>query len=110
MDAAKDLDAVFSGPDAQPAGLLVLHLGGCASATSPGSVNGAPLPAKMTSLVPYEEQHALLLLMADRRLFEPLAVAEAFQGDDSLRIELALVLGRLGDVPLRAAARATAGR
>ena len=52
----------------------------------------------MASLVPYEEQRALLLLMADRRLFEPLAVAEAFQGDDALRAELALVLGRLGDV------------
>lgn len=70
---------------------------GCAS-SSPSRSQGSPLPTEMVPLVPFEEQHALLLLMADRRLFEPLAVAEAFRGDEALRVELALVLGRLGDV------------
>lgn len=80
--------------------LTLVLTSGCATSTSGSSGSGGAsvLPPKMQALVPYEEEHALLLLMADRRLFEPLAVAEAFDGDDALRSELALVLGRLGDV------------
>lgn len=80
------------------AALLAVSLSaGCASTSSPGPADPS-VPRDMAELVRYEEEHALLLLMADRRLFEPLAVAEAFQGDEALRVELALVLGRLGDV------------
>lgn len=73
-------------------------LTGCASTAPSPDGPIAKLPEDMAKLVPHEEQRALLLLMSDRRLFEPLAVAEAFNADDSVRVELALVLGRLGDV------------
>lgn len=47
--------------------------------------------------VPDLELRGLLLLLADRRLFEPLTVERAFEGSEELRREVAITLGRVGD-------------
>ncbi|MCB1056580.1 MAG: HEAT repeat domain-containing protein, partial [Acidobacteria bacterium] len=74
----------------------LLAVAGCA----PGG--GVALPKPLPSAralydVPDLELRALLLLLADRRLFEPLTVERAFDGDEELRYELAVTLGRIGD-------------
>ena len=64
--------------------------------------SGSSLPRTATSDtpvldVPFVEERALLLLMADRKLYEPLAVQRALAGDDALRAETAITIGRIGD-------------
>lgn len=54
----------------------------------------APEPA--TPALPELEGQALLLLLEDRRLYEPLTVEQALRGDSASRERLALALGRMG--------------
>ncbi|MEM8994587.1 MAG: HEAT repeat domain-containing protein, partial [Acidobacteriota bacterium] len=65
---------------------------GCAGgpATSPTAK-----PARTT--LPDLDQRSLLILMADQRRFDPLAIATAARGSTPLRRQAALTLGRVGD-------------
>jgi len=56
------------------------------------------LPANATAAGnPRRELEALLVLLADRRILEPLVVSRALESDVSMRRHLALTLGRVGD-------------
>ncbi|MDY7093528.1 MAG: peptidylprolyl isomerase [Acidobacteriota bacterium] len=69
-------------------------LAGCGGA-APISL---PKPQQRPEALPKVENlelRSLLLLLADRRLYEPLTVERAFDGDAELRRELAVVLGRI---------------
>jgi HEAT repeat protein len=81
-------------------------LGGCASGGAAGPAGNAPVPEAATTpttpaAAPLESKdevtRALLLLLADRRLFEPVTMEQAFSGGPDLRVELATALGRIGD-------------
>ncbi|MEO1366220.1 MAG: peptidylprolyl isomerase, partial [Acidobacteriota bacterium] len=52
-------------------------------------------PARTT--LPDIDQRSLLILMADQRRFDPLAIATAARGSTPLRRQAALTLGRVGD-------------
>lgn len=58
---------------------------------------GLPRGDLLSQEVPDLEIRALLLLLADRRLFEPVTVDQALKGPPELRAELARSLGRAGD-------------
>jgi HEAT repeat protein len=65
-----------------------------------GGASPIPLPKpqkrpEALPKVPDLELRSLLLLLADRRLYEPLTVERAFDGDAELRRELAVTLGRI---------------
>jgi cyclophilin family peptidyl-prolyl cis-trans isomerase/HEAT repeat protein len=70
--------------------LLLTH--GCGPPPPPPNVGGAALG------VPDLEVRALLLLLADRQIYEPVTVREALKGDAALRQQLALTLGRARDL------------
>jgi cyclophilin family peptidyl-prolyl cis-trans isomerase/HEAT repeat protein len=70
--------------------LLPLLVAGCTGAP-PGR------PAARPGAVLELEVRAMLLLLADRQIYEPVTVREALKGDAALRAELALVLGRARD-------------
>ncbi len=78
------------------AGLLATTLG-CATIQGPppGSPATPGLPAP--SAGPDVEARALLLLLEDRRLYEPVSLFRALEGGPELRRAAALTLGRLGD-------------
>lgn len=78
-----------------PLGLVVsLVLGGCASLVAP------PRPAASPDLPVVDIEHlevrALLLLLADRQIYESFAVSRALEADASVRELLALTLARAG--------------
>lgn len=72
--------------------LLLALTTACASA--PSSAPRSSLPAVE---VEYLEERTLLLLLSDRRVWEPFTVERCLEGGPSLRRELALTLGRLKD-------------
>jgi len=73
---------------------LVLLLGACATAGSGGPQGPSDLPSiEVRDL----DQRALLLLLVDRQIYEPVAVQEALRGGPELREELAAALGRIPD-------------
>ena len=74
--------------------LLFWILTGCA--TTPVV---APVPQSAPTLedIPDLETRALLLLLGDRRLYEPVAIRNALDSDQETRRRLALTLGNLGD-------------
>lgn len=76
--------------------LLVLSLAACAtSVPSPRPTRG---PASLPAIeVEDLEERALLLLLADRKTYEPIALGSSFEGDESLRRQAALTLARIGD-------------
>jgi len=83
------------------AGLLALTLA-CATTgpAGPGAGGAGPsVPAGAMPVidVPDLQARALLLLVADRRIYEPVTFEKARQGSVALRRDLALVLGRLDD-------------
>ena len=75
------------------AAALCLLTVGCAS-SGPEPPTRRSLPAALPEL----DQRTLLILMADQRRFDPLAVASASGGSTELRRLTALTLGRVGDV------------
>jgi cyclophilin family peptidyl-prolyl cis-trans isomerase/HEAT repeat protein len=54
-------------------------------------------PTKHLPLVANLEERALLLLITDRRTWEPISISQGLEGGPALRREVALVLGRLGE-------------
>ena len=75
----------------------------CSGTTPPPATPaGVPTPPAATAElpvidVPHLEERALLLLLTDRLLYEPVAVTGAMKGPPELRAELAVALGRIGD-------------
>ncbi|MEM1180381.1 MAG: peptidylprolyl isomerase [Acidobacteriota bacterium] len=65
---------------------------GCATAPGAPSTPSAP-----RTTLPDLDQRSLLILMADQRRFDPLAVSTAVRGTTPLRRQAALTLGRVGD-------------
>ena len=72
--------------------LTLLVLAGCTATSGPQTV--APLPVLDVEGL---DERALLLLLADRKSYEPLAVSLAIDGSVELRRQTALSLGRIGD-------------
>lgn len=77
---------------AGPVLLVLVSLAGCA-ATS-GTAPAAGFPAVTVADL---EERALLLLLADRQTYEPVALGFAVDGGPELRRQAALTLGRIGD-------------
>lgn len=73
-------------------GLIVLCLQACASSPEPG-VARVPEIASEQRL----NERAVLLELADRKLFEPVIVQRALQSGPEARVALATALGRIGD-------------
>ncbi len=61
----------------------------CASAPSAGP--------ELAAEGPHGAERSLLLLLADRELYEPLVIQRALAGSPELRREVAVTLGRIGD-------------
>lgn len=79
-------------------GLLVFMACGSASSRGPTPLPAGPAAGSAAAgEMPFLEERALLLLQADRRLFEPLSIAASLDGDADLRRFLALTLGRMGE-------------
>ncbi|HEY8022199.1 MAG TPA: peptidylprolyl isomerase [Thermoanaerobaculia bacterium] len=79
-------------PPARAAALaVVLALTACAGARSARSA------AQPVVAVPDLEVRSLLLLLADREVYEPFTVQQALKGGPALREELAVALGRARD-------------
>lgn len=70
---------------------LLLLQGACAARPS------APPADSLAARFPHLEERALLLLLVDRKLYEPFVVDTALEGGVALRIALAETLGRVGD-------------
>src|SRR5687767_9631015 len=75
---------------------VLLLLVACAVAPPPSSVR-APAPDARPGDPPLLEERALLLLLEDRKLFEPSVATRFEQGGPELRELLAVALGRIGD-------------
>lgn len=78
--------------------LALVFLVGCATAPpargpEPGAAGARRPEAAAADL----ELRALLLLLADRRMYEQVTVLRALEGGPELREELAVTLGRIGD-------------
>ncbi len=78
--------------------LVLLALGtGCASAPAPSAPGSPPAPRPQPPLTSPRLDPSLLLLLEDRRIYEPLVVARTLEGAPELRQRLAVALGRIGD-------------
>lgn len=82
----------ISAPAAIAAAVL---LGGCAS-MGPREPAAGDAPLVVLD-VDHLEERALLLLLADRQTYEPVAIDSALDGPPDLRRQAALTVGRLGD-------------
>lgn len=72
-----------------PLYVLLLALAACTA---------APRPSDLPDLeVPDLDRRAMLLLLVDRQIYEPVIVEQALAGDPELREELAVALGRIPD-------------
>ncbi len=74
------------------AAALLMLASACASTDGPRPVGHLPAVA-----VENLDERALLLLLADRETYEPIAVSRALDGGAELRRQAALTLGRVGD-------------
>ena len=79
------------------AALLSLTLAACATAPAPR----APASSLPVLEVGDLEERALLLLLADRKTYEPISLNKALDGDADLRRQAALTLGRIGRASCR---------
>ncbi|MEE8525399.1 MAG: peptidylprolyl isomerase [Thermoanaerobaculia bacterium] len=70
--------------------LLVVSLA-CTSAPAPRTS-----PAMPTVEIADLEERALMLLLSDRKIYEPLSINKALDGDASLRRQVAFTLARIG--------------
>jgi cyclophilin family peptidyl-prolyl cis-trans isomerase/HEAT repeat protein len=68
----------------------------CSSTPPPAAAPAAATASPAADAVAHLEERALLLMLADRRTFEPIVVAAAAQGPPELRRDLAVALGRIG--------------
>jgi cyclophilin family peptidyl-prolyl cis-trans isomerase/HEAT repeat protein len=75
---------------------LAALAGACASTPPPAVVPPAPVAPALAPPSDLESR-ALLLLLADRRLFDPVALQLLLSGPPAVRVELAVTLGRIGD-------------
>ncbi|MEM7350255.1 MAG: peptidylprolyl isomerase [Acidobacteriota bacterium] len=75
-----------------PALVALLTVLGCASTPSPST--GPSLPVLQ---VEHLGERALLLMLADRKSYEPLVIHQALEGNADLRRQTALTLARVGD-------------
>ena len=73
---------------AWPAALLLLA--GCAAGPRPATDVPVIVVADL-------ENRAILLLLSDQRIYDPLSVQQVLRGGPELRAELALTLGRIPD-------------
>ncbi len=73
------------------AAVLAILLAGCATTAPSGPV---PVPELMVEDL---DERALLLLLADRKSYEPLAFSKALGGGEELRRQAALAAARIGD-------------
>lgn len=73
---------------------VVVFTLGCAVTPPPQSPAAPPAPASVDRL----EERALLLLLADRRTYDPISISQALDGGPSLRRQAALAIARIGDV------------
>ncbi len=71
--------------------LLAALTAGCVTTVPPGPV---PVPELRVEDL---DERALLLLLADRKSYEPLAFSKALGGGEELRRQAALTAGRIGD-------------
>ncbi len=74
------------------AALLAVLITGCVSAPPPGPRTPAP-----AVVVEDLDERALLLLLADRKSYEPIGIAQALGGGEELRRQAALATARIGD-------------
>ena len=77
--------------------LALIGLSGACASTPPPAA--PPVSAAAPALAPPAdlESRALLLLLADRRLFDPVALQLLLSAPPAVRAELAVTLGRIGD-------------
>ena len=76
----------------------VLGLTVCVLALGCTSVDHAPALTQLPVLeIDHLEERALLLMLSDRKSYEPLAIRQALNGDADLRRQTALSLARIGD-------------
>ncbi len=73
--------------------LLAGLVSGCVSTAPPR--RATPLPAVAVEDL---DERALLLLLADRKSYDPLAAAKALGGGEELRRQAALTMARIGDL------------
>jgi cyclophilin family peptidyl-prolyl cis-trans isomerase/HEAT repeat protein len=90
--AAPAAGALASG--ANPAAAGVPASGALPARSAPA---GPALPAPSDLAPPDLPVRSLLLLLADRRIYEPVTVREALKGGPALRTQLAVTLGRARD-------------
>src|SRR5687768_18128827 len=77
--------------------LVPVLLGACSVRPQPGPIT-SPAPVSPTRAAAAPELDAsLLLLLEDRRIYEPLVVSRALAGPPEIRERLAVALGRIGD-------------
>ncbi len=74
--------------------LVMVSVLSCAGSTPPASRPALPVAAVEQA---HLEEHALLLLLADRRTYEPFTLQQSLDGDVELRRALAAAVGWLGD-------------
>ncbi|HVT18595.1 MAG TPA: peptidylprolyl isomerase [Thermoanaerobaculia bacterium] len=78
--------------------LALVFFVGCATAPpARGPEPGAAAARRPEAAAAELELRALLLLLADRRMYEQVTVLRALEGGPELREELAVTLGRIGD-------------
>lgn len=84
--------------DVVPAVALAVSalLAGCASAP-PSRAPGVALVGPSPAAVDHLEERALLLLLADRRTYEPVSIGAALDASAEVRRQAALTLARIGD-------------
>ncbi len=73
-----------------------LLLAGCAATTAPQVRRDGPAPASNLG-IDHLEERALLLLISDRRSYEPVTIGAALEASPAVRRQAALALGRIGD-------------
>lgn len=78
--------------------LLVMMLTSCRS-VSVGSppASGAAGSGRAENHAQFPDEHGLLLLLEDQKIYDAYTIDRAFHGDAALRVRLALTLGRLAD-------------
>ncbi len=76
---------------------ICLWLAGCAATPSP-QVRSEAVAAPARLDVDHLEERALLLLISDRRSYEPVAISAALDASPAVRRQAALSLGRIGEL------------
>ncbi len=94
IDKRRAVATILGLPGSILTALALVIMTGCASVDSPTPDSRGQLPILE---VEHLEERALLLMLADQKSYEPLAVHQALKGDAELRRLAALSLARIGD-------------